>query len=57
MGAAAFIMVEFLEIPYRDIVYAAMFPALLHYVGIFAMVHFEAKRLGLRACAPTKCRR
>jgi TRAP transporter 4TM/12TM fusion protein len=52
MGAAAFIMVEFLEIPYRDIVYAAMFPALLHYVGIFAMVHFEAKRLGLRGLRP-----
>lgn len=52
MGAAAFIMVEFLEIPYRDIVYAAMFPALLHYIGIFAMVHFEAKRLGLRGLRP-----
>ncbi len=48
MGAAAFIMVEFLEIPYRDILLAAMFPALLHYFGIFMMVHLEAKKLGLR---------
>lgn len=52
MGAAAFIMVEFLEIPYRQIIYAAIFPALLHYLGIFAMVHFEAKRLGLRGLRP-----
>lgn len=52
MGAAAFIMVEFLEIPYRQIVFAAIFPALLHYMGVFAMVHFEAKRLGLRGLRP-----
>jgi TRAP transporter 4TM/12TM fusion protein len=48
MGAAAFIMVEFLEIPYREILLAATFPALLHYFGIFMMVHLEAKKLGLR---------
>ncbi len=48
MGAAAFIMVEFLEIPYREILLAALFPAALHYFGIFVMVHLEAKRLGLR---------
>ncbi|SFK26814.1 TRAP transporter, 4TM/12TM fusion protein [Pseudovibrio ascidiaceicola] len=48
MGAAAFIMVEFLEIPYREVLLAAMFPAMLHYFGIFVMVHLEAKRLGLR---------
>ena len=52
MGAAAFIMVEFLEIPYREIVLAATFPALLHYMGIFTMVHFEAKKLGLRGLRP-----
>lgn len=52
MGAAAFIMVEFLEIPYRDIIYAAIAPALLHYVGIFVMVHLEARRLGLRGLNP-----
>lgn len=48
LGAAAFIMVEYLEVPLRDILAAALFPALLHYFGIFIMVHLEAKRLGLR---------
>ena len=48
LGAAAFIMVEYLEIPLRDVLAAALFPALLHYFGIFIMVHLEAKKLGLR---------
>ncbi len=48
LGAAAFIMVEYLEIPLRDVLTAALFPALLHYYGIFIMVHLEAKKLGLR---------
>ncbi len=48
LGAAAFIMVEYLEIPLRDILAAALFPALLHYFGIFIMVHLEAKKLGLK---------
>ncbi|WP_417784346.1 TRAP transporter permease [Terasakiella pusilla] len=48
LGAAAFIMVEYLEIPLRDILAAALFPALLHYIGIFIMVHLEAKKLGLK---------
>lgn len=48
LGAAAFIMVEYLEIPLRDILAAALFPALLHYFGIFVMVHLEAKKLNLR---------
>ena len=48
MGAAAFVMVEFLQIPYKSILLAAMVPALLHYFGIFTMVHLEARRLGLR---------
>jgi len=52
MGAAAFIMVEFLEIPYREILLASLFPAALHYFGIFIMVHLEAKRLGLRGLRP-----
>ena len=39
LGAAAFIMVEYLEIPLRDVLAAALFPALLHYFGIFMMVH------------------
>jgi TRAP transporter 4TM/12TM fusion protein len=48
LGAAAFIMVEYLEIPLRSVLAAALFPALLHYFGIFIMVHLEAKKLGLR---------
>ena len=48
LGAAAFIMVEYLEIPLRDVLAAALFPAMLHYFGIFTMVHLEAKKLGLR---------
>lgn len=48
LGAAAFIMVEYLEIPLRDILAAALVPALLHYFGIFIMVHLEARKLGLR---------
>ncbi len=52
MGAAAFIMVDFLNIPLRDVLAAALFPALLHYFGIFVMVHLEAKKLGLRGLRP-----
>jgi TRAP transporter 4TM/12TM fusion protein len=48
LGAAAFIMVEYLEIPLRDVLAAALVPALLHYFGILIMVHLEAKKLGLR---------
>ena len=48
LGAAAFIMVEYLEIPLRDVLAAALVPALLHYFGIFIMVHLEARKLGLR---------
>ena len=44
MGAAAFLMVEFLEIPYREILLAALVPALLHYFGVMVMVHLEAKK-------------
>jgi TRAP transporter 4TM/12TM fusion protein len=51
MGAAAFIMVEFLEVPYREILIAATVPALMHYLGVFTMVHLEARRLGLRGLA------
>ena len=48
MGAAAFIMAEFLEVPYTTIVIAAIVPALLHYTGVFAVVHLMARRLGLK---------
>ena len=47
MGAAAFVMVEFLNIPYINIAIAAAIPALLYFTGIFITVHFEAKKSGL----------
>ncbi|MGB3244241.1 MAG: TRAP transporter permease [Sulfitobacter sp.] len=52
LGAAAFIMVEYLEIPLRDVLAAALVPALLHYFGILIMVHLEARKLGLRGLRP-----
>ncbi len=51
MGAAAFIMAEFLEVPYTTIVIAAIFPALLHYVGVFSVVHLMARKLKLTGMA------
>jgi TRAP transporter 4TM/12TM fusion protein len=48
MGAAAFIMAEFLNIPYLEIAKAAAIPACLYFAGIFIEVHFEAKRCKLR---------
>ena len=51
MGAAAFIMAEFLQLPYTTIVIAAIFPALLHYVGVFTVVHLMARKLDLRGLA------
>jgi len=48
MGAAAFIMAEFLEVPYTTIVIAAAVPAAMHYIGVLCIVHFQAKRLGLK---------
>ena len=47
MGAAAFLMAEMTNTPYSDIVIAAILPAFLYFAGIFLMVHFEAKKLGL----------
>jgi len=47
MGAAAFIMAEFLEVPYTTIIVAAIVPAFMHYTGVFSQVHFTALRLGL----------
>ena len=54
MGAAAFIMAEFLELPYTTIVIAAIFPAFLHYVGVFTVVHLMARRLNLQGLPADK---
>jgi len=48
MGAAAFLMAEFTGIPYSRIIGAAVVPAILYYFGVWAGVHFEAKKNGLR---------
>jgi TRAP transporter 4TM/12TM fusion protein len=49
MGAAAFLMVEFIGgISYWEIAKAAAIPAVLYFLGIWIMTHFEAKRIGLR---------
>ena len=48
MGSAAFLMVEFLEVPLKNVILAAIIPAAMHFLGVLIMVHFEAKRLGLR---------
>jgi len=48
MGAAAFLMAEMTGIPYWEIAKAALFPAILFFLGVWIMVHYEAKRLGLR---------
>ncbi|MDR0723252.1 MAG: TRAP transporter permease [Treponema sp.] len=48
MGAAAFLMAELTNIPYPVIATAAILPAALYFTGIFLMIHFEAKKLGLK---------
>jgi len=47
MGAAAFVMAEFLSVSYGQIIIWALIPAILYYVACFAAVHFEAKRHGI----------
>lgn len=48
MGAAAFLMAEFTNIPYIEIAKSAVIPALLYFTGVFVVVHFEAKKCGLK---------
>ena len=48
MGAAAFLMAEFVGVPYFDVVKAAVIPALLYYIGVWLGVHYEAKKYGLK---------
>lgn len=47
MGAAAFLMADFIGVPYSSILGRAILPAVLYFAGIFITVHLEAKRLGL----------
>ena len=48
MGAAAFLMAEYMGIPYAQVALKAVLPAVLYFTGIYIAVHLEAKRLGLR---------
>ena len=48
MGAAAFLMAEYVGIPYSNIIVRAILPAALYFLGIFLAVHLEAKKLGLK---------
>lgn len=47
MGAAAFLMADFIGVPYSNILGRAILPAILYFGGVFITVHLEAKRLGL----------
>jgi len=55
MGAVAFIMAETLNVPYADIVKAAVIPAFLYYFTVFVMVHLEAGRLKLLGIPKEQC--
>lgn len=48
MGAAAFLMAEYMGIPYGQVALKAILPAFLYFAGIFIAVHLEAKKLGLK---------
>ena len=48
MGAAAFLMAEYMDLPYIQVAVKAILPAVLYFAGIFITVHLEAKKLGLK---------
>lgn len=52
MGAVAFLMIEYLNVPLTTILLAAIVPALMHFYGVLIQVHMEARRLGLRGLSP-----
>ena len=52
MGAAAFLMADYLGVPYSNIIVRAIVPAVLYFLGIFIAVHLEAKKLGLKGIDP-----
>ncbi len=55
MGAAAFLMAEYMNIPYAKVAVKAILPAVLYFTGIFIAVHLEAKKLGLKGMPKTSC--
>lgn len=54
MGAAAFILAEFIGRPYVEVMAAALVPAIAYYLGVFLMVHLEARKRGLGPVGETE---
>lgn len=54
MGATAFVMATFLEVPYSEIVVAAIFPSLLYYFGLFMQIDAYSARYGLKGLPPAE---
>jgi TRAP transporter 4TM/12TM fusion protein len=52
MGAAAFIIAEYVNVPYLEVVKAAAIPALASYFGLFCITHLEASKLGIKGLSP-----
>jgi TRAP transporter 4TM/12TM fusion protein len=57
MGAAAFVMAEYLAVSYFQVTVWALIPSILYYLAVFAAVHFEAKRAGLVGVPKAECPR
>ena len=57
MGAAAFIIAEFLGLAYTDVIMAAAIPAFVSYFALFYIVHLEAKKLGIKGEDPSRLER
>ncbi len=51
MGAAAFIIAEYVNVPYIEVVKAAAIPAFVSYFGLFCITHLEASKLGIKGLA------
>ena len=54
MGAAAFLMAEYMDLPYAEVAVKAILPAILYFSGIFIAVQLEAKKLGLQGIPRTE---
>ncbi len=52
MGAAAFIIAEYVNVPYIEVVKAAAVPAFVSYFGLFCITHLEASKLGIKGLSP-----
>ncbi len=54
MGVTAFLIAEFLGVPYLEVVLAAIIPTIIYYTTLFVTVHLEARRVGLQSLSPEK---